>query len=113
MATQGPGDGWRVAASKAVMRSGRHFVQFFAVVEHNDLTGMLFGVIRPGWDVEGGEFGAGVDGHCFYAAGSGRRYPGHRDWKGMENSPLGDRIGLLLDLDQAACQSGRMMKSWV
>ena len=42
----------RSAASKVVMRSGRHFVQF-TVVAGDDV---LFGVIRPGWDVEGGSW---------------------------------------------------------
>ena len=40
---------WRTAASKAVMRSGRHFAQL-TVIE-GDFMG--FGVIRSGWDVEG------------------------------------------------------------
>ena len=38
------------AASKAVMRSGRHFARF-TVKQGNT---MMFGVLRPGWDVEGG-----------------------------------------------------------
>ena len=42
--------GWRAAASKAVMRSGCHFVWFTVVGGFN----MVFGVIRPGWDVDGG-----------------------------------------------------------
>jgi len=39
---------WRTAASTVRMRSGRHYAQF-TVVEGDD---MLFGVIRPHWDVE-------------------------------------------------------------
>ena len=35
------------------MRSGRHFAQFAMV--QGDWMGMMFGVVRPGWDVEGGE----------------------------------------------------------
>ena len=56
------GYGWRTAASKVAMRSGRHFAQF-TVVRGQIL---MFGVIRPGWDVEGGENAEDVDGHCFY-----------------------------------------------
>ena len=69
----------RVAASKAVMRAGRHYAQF-TVANGDD---MFFGVIRPGWDVEGGWDAEVVDGHCFYYTFSGHRYPGRNDWKGM------------------------------
>ena len=62
MATKGAEDDFRAAASKAVMRSGRHFVQF-TVVEG---TYIFFSVIRPGGDVEGGVNADEVDGHCFY-----------------------------------------------
>ena len=37
---------------------------------------MMFGVIRPGWDVEGGVDAEYVDGHCFYDTSSGSRFPG-------------------------------------
>ena len=47
------------AASTVEMRSGRHFVRF-TVMEG---TLMLFGVIRLGWDVEGGANAFNVDGH--------------------------------------------------
>ena len=43
----------RAAASTVVMRSGRHFAQFTVEVGRF----MLFGVIRPGWDVAGGRAG--------------------------------------------------------
>ena len=46
------GGGRRVTASKAVMRSGRHFAQFTVVIElrrqHIAVTDMFFGVIQPG-----------------------------------------------------------------
>jgi hypothetical protein len=79
------------------MRAGRHHVQFTAV------SGIVvfFGVIRPGWDVEGGQYAEVVDGHCFYNTGYGFRFPGCRDWEGMQHArEQGDRIGMLLDLDQ-------------
>ena len=43
-------DDFRCAASKVVMRSGRHFAQFTVMSG----SMVLFGVIRPGNDVEGG-----------------------------------------------------------
>jgi hypothetical protein len=70
---------FRTAASKAVMRAGRHYAQFTVMSGRI----MMFGVIRPGWDVEGGEDAPWEDGHC----SSGRE---------------GDRIGMLLDLDQGS-----------
>ena len=59
------------------------------------------GVVRPGWDVEGREHAHAVDDHCFYSFGTGVRFPGCRDWEGMQGArEAGDRIGLFLDLDQ-------------
>jgi hypothetical protein len=94
------GLGWRTAASKTVMRAGRHYVQF-TVVKGND---MMVGVIRPGWDVEGGGMDADrVDGHCFYYTHTGYCYPGAHDWEGVQGATgEDDRIGLLLDLDQSS-----------
>jgi hypothetical protein len=91
------GDEWRQrnAASTAVMRAGFHYAQF--TVMHG--FDMFFGVIRPGWDVEGGENAHSVDGHCFYSTHAGHHYPGRR-WEGMQGMKDGDRIGMLLDLDQ-------------
>jgi hypothetical protein len=89
----------RAAASKAVMRAGRHYVQFTVVSGYH----MLFGVIRPGWDVEGGMDADSVDGHCFYFTYDGYRYPGEHDWEGMQYAMKeGDRVGMLLDLDQSS-----------
>jgi hypothetical protein len=62
----------------------------------------MFGVIRPGWDVEGGAHALNVDGHCFYFTEDGERYPGVRGWEGMQYADEGDRIGMLLDLDQGS-----------
>ena len=92
------GDGYyRAAASKAVMRAGRHYVQF-TMASGGD---MFFGVIRPGWDVEGGQGARYVDGHCFYGTYFGHHFPGAHDWEGMQTTEEdGDRIGMLLDLDQ-------------
>jgi hypothetical protein len=97
------GDGYyRAAASKAVMRAGRHYVQF-TMASGGD---MFFGVIRPGWDVEGGQGAQHVLDHCFYDTEFGARYsPVHRflHWEGMQGAMmLADRIGMLLDLDQGS-----------
>ena len=60
-------------------------------------------MIRPGWDVEGGAGAEDVDGHCFYYTANGRRFPGDHDWEGMQAAKeQGDRIGMLLDLDQGS-----------
>eukprot|EP01046_Picozoa_sp_COSAG06_P044928 COSAG06_NODE_6132_length_3093_cov_12.694389_2_plen_283_part_00 len=93
------GNVWRQSnvASKAVMRAGRHYVQFTVVSGYS----IYFGVIRPSWDVEGGEYVHNVDGHCFYHTANGTRYPDCRNWEGKQDARKhGDRIGLLLDLDQ-------------
>ena len=44
------GGGWRTASSTVVMRSGLHFAQF--TVGQGNV--MLFGVVPPDWNVEGG-----------------------------------------------------------
>jgi hypothetical protein len=101
-------DGYRrAAASKAVMRAGRQFLQFTLVSGCSRGYGgphMFFGVIRPSWDVEGGVNAHSVDGHCFYNTHDGCRPDGWEhggwDWEGMQDAREGDRIGMLLDLDQ-------------
>jgi hypothetical protein len=90
------------AASEAVMQVGRHYAQFTVLRNVNMSFGAGLGVIRPDWDVEG-EVDAGcVPGHCFYVTDEGFHYPGARDWEGMQAAEEGDRIGLLLDLDQGS-----------
>ena len=116
MATKNANDfNFRVAASQVAMRSGRHFAQF-TVLNGDD---MFFGVIRPGWDVEGGteepdectcwpsDACIQADGHCFYQMGGpvsmgGVRSPAFIDWGGMQDAEQGHRIGMLLDLDQGS-----------
>jgi hypothetical protein len=105
-------DTWLPAASKAMMRAGHHYAQFTVVndsAQHPGLLWRLFrpqiGVLRPGWDVEGGRDAQYVDGHCFYDTHSGRRCPGRpgrQDWEGMLDAREGDRIGMLLDLDEGS-----------
>ena len=44
-----------------------------------------------------------VDGHSFYFTYSGSRYPGANVWEGKQTArEQGDRIGMLLDLDQGS-----------
>jgi hypothetical protein len=116
LATQSVTEDWRAAASTVVMRSGRHFARFTVVKGCP-----VFGVIRPGWDVEGGgtafrdrdtqtaktwpkrKTPCTVNGHCFYATYNGRRYPGSGEWEGSQSATeQGDRVGMLLDLDQGS-----------
>ena len=61
---------------------------------------MCFGVIRPTWDVEGGELPGHEPGHALCWLGSGELFPGECVWDGMEAAGEGDQIGLLLDLDR-------------
>jgi hypothetical protein len=87
----------RAAASKAVMRAGCHYAQF--TVMHG--LDMFFGVTRPGWNVQAGQIAHMVAGHCFYGTYAGWRFPGYRNWEGRQSAQKeGDRIGMLLDLDQ-------------
>ena len=61
-------------------------------------------MIRPGWDVEVGADAHLYDGHCFYYwPPSGWCLPGGIDWEGMQGAhEQGDRIGMLIDLDQGS-----------
>ena len=43
-----------------------------------------------------------VDGHCLYWTYFGRHWPGNSHWEGMQPARQGDRIGMLLDLDQGS-----------
>ena len=64
---------------------------------------MMLGVVRPGWDAEGGVNAFGVDGHCFYCTADGARWPGCHSWERIQAArEQGDRTGMLLDLDQGS-----------
>jgi hypothetical protein len=86
-------------ASKAVMRAGRHYAQFTLMSGGYNI---IVGVIRPSWNVEGGRNAPWVDSHCFHDTDDGHRYPGPHDWEGRQDALEGDRIGVLLDLDQGS-----------
>jgi hypothetical protein len=92
-----PGQSVPVATAVA-MRAGRHFARF-TVMRGED---MLFGLVRPGYDVDGGAITEDVDGHCFYDVSNGDLWPGPRSWEGQgwtEGGEEGDAIGMLLDFD--------------
>jgi hypothetical protein len=90
---------FRSTASNAVMRAGRHYAQITVASDYI----MFFGAIRPGWDVEGGQDAYTVDGHCFYDTSNGFFFPAPHDWEGRQPArEQGDRIGMLLDLDQGS-----------
>ena len=81
------------------MRSGRRFAAFTVIQGKY----MHLGVIRPGWDVEGGVDAQNVGGHCFFSTAYGERLPGWRSWEGMQTAKeQGDRIDMLFDLDQGS-----------
>ena len=99
----------RTAASKVVMRSGRHSAQF-TVVEGGYL---FFGVIRPGWDVEGGER------RCMWTAtasttrATGSAGPAAKAGRG--GTARGSRAtasACCSTSTRAACQSGRTVSGW-
>ena len=97
-ARRSAGGGFRFAASTAVMRSGRHFAQF-TVAEGADI---MLGAIRPGWDVEAGASAEDDHNHCVYYTADGSCWPDGSHWQGMQDAKEGDRIGMLLDLDQGS-----------
>ena len=100
VATRGDQGEFRAAKSRGAMRSGRHFAQFTVLKGHI----LFFGAILPRWDVQGVRAGRPQYGgmlHCFYSTRDGGRYPSGYKWKGMQEAKEeGDRIGMLLDLDQ-------------
>ena len=60
-------------------------------------------VIRPDCDVDVTSGISHKVGHCFYSTYAGVRCPGELDWEGMQEArELGDRIGMLLDLEQGS-----------
>jgi hypothetical protein len=109
-ATRG-GDGvvYRFAVSNAVMRAGLHYAQFTTTVGDSAHFGVAHWLRGPGYmrTLQLSQC------DCFYATSSGQRVVaafsadralrsnGERhEWEGMQSAQPGDRIGLLLDLDQ-------------
>ena len=53
--------------------------------------------------MEGGANAFNGEGHCFCDTDAGHRFPGGIEWQGRQAaSEQGDRIGMLLDLDQGS-----------
>lgn len=109
--------GWRMAKSRVVMRSGRHFARFTLHYGEMHSNQVFLGVIRPHYDpVEQRAAWMGSSSEsddeetnnqdsndrCFYCTGLGWHYP-YSDWEGRESAKeQGDCVGLLLDLDQGS-----------
>ena len=88
---------YTAAASKAVMRSGRHRARFTVAKMRGN---QLYGVIRATWNVEAKRAPETVAGHSLYRTNSGRRMPGDEEWKGRQSANTeGDTITMELDLD--------------
>ena len=100
----GQHQGWKTVACGREMRAGRHFVVF-----HVYGWKVMFGVIRPNWNVEAAD-AEQADGHCFYYGGTGQCFAGPGGglgWPGMAKHTncrdyKPDRIGMLLDFDQGS-----------
>lgn len=90
---------FRCAMGNVVMRRGQHFAEFTIVGGSR----LVLGVVRPDWDVHGSEQQCHhVAGHAFYSSADGRCFPGNAAWRGAQTARAGDRIGLLIDLDDGS-----------
>jgi hypothetical protein len=117
LARRSDGPGAAIASSTVVMRAGRHYAQFTLAAGARDEIDISVGVIRAGTqhrlrrDSLGDNFT--VEDDCFMETYDGSRFPsapgvdqlsshvGNRDWEGRQAAKeVGDRIGMLLDLDQ-------------
>ena len=100
------------AVSTRAMRSGRHYAEF-TLLEQT----ACFGVTRHDFDFQAEGFLYNQPGHCFFDASDGSRYPSRitlpavgsqetivvdtsGDWDGFFSPDQGDRVGMLLDIDQ-------------
>jgi hypothetical protein len=94
--------GWDggVAAGEAVMSEGKHFVQFTVLKGEY----IYLGAMSAAWDVEGGQaVEQAEEGGCFFSTNGGKCYPSGEDWEGSQPATEeGDRVGMLLDLDEGS-----------
>jgi hypothetical protein len=100
-------ENYHSAGSKVKMCAGHHYAQFTLLAG----TCVLVGAVRPGWvdrvETEHATEASEQEGHCFYDMEEGTCWPGGREWKGSQATDQpGDRIGLLLNLDQGS------MRAW-
>ena len=95
--------------SSTVMRAGRHYAVFTRECEYEH--GCMFGVVPSNWAPTAYDEGFDNDDCCFYETDTGRCRPflfdddgdeieESGDWVGIQPANRGDRIGLLLDLDE-------------
>ena len=90
---------FRCAMGDVVMQRGQHFAEFTIVGGSR----LVLGVVRPDWDAHGSEQQCHhVAGHAFYSSADGRCFPGNDAWRGAQPARTGDRIGLLIDLDDGS-----------
>ena len=90
---------FRCAMGDVVMQRGQHFAEFTIVGGSR----LVLGVVRPDWDAHGSEQQCHhVAGHAFYSSADGRCFPGNDAWRGAQPARAGDRIGLLIDLDDGS-----------
>ena len=109
VATRGATNTRRAAASTVAMRSGRHFAQFTLMEGYN----VLLGVIRPGWDVEGGQMRRSTTATASTSRPMGEAAPAVTIGRGC--SPRKSRAtasACCLTSIRAASPSGRTTRSW-
>eukprot|EP01043_Picozoa_sp_COSAG02_P072534 COSAG02_NODE_13706_length_1359_cov_0.989683_1_plen_174_part_10 len=91
--------GWDggVVASAEIMSEGKHCVEFTVIKGEY----LYLGAMAADWDVgNGSDVEQAEQGGCFYSTNGGKCYPSGEDWDGSQSAKEeGDRIGLLLDLD--------------
>ena len=106
-------DDWCTVTTDVTMRAGRHYAQFeLARGISRGAGGVMVGVVHRQLNVES-HCAQVVPGCALFYAGSGECYPhvypdrqtvvGRSTWEGMQPATHdGDRIGMLLDLDQGS-----------
>ena len=107
LATKDAHGGFHTAASKVSMRAGRHYAEITVMSG----SFMFFGVVRPGWGLEGGENAHLVAGHCFYFTASGGRYPDGYCWEGMQAYEGSDYSVTNLEIESSCIAKLRFLKS--
>eukprot|EP01043_Picozoa_sp_COSAG02_P070261 COSAG02_NODE_12371_length_1556_cov_256.960192_1_plen_319_part_00 len=101
-------DDWCTVTTDVTMRAGRHYAQFEL---SRDADGIMVGVVHRQLNVKT-DCAQVVPGCALYHAGDGDCLPhiypdrqtvvGQTKWEGMQPAKHGDRIGMLLDLDQGS-----------
>ncbi len=91
--------GWDagVVASAEIMSEGKHCVEFTVLKGEY----LYLGAMAADWDAENvSDVEQAEHGGVFYSTNGGKCYPSGEDWNGSQSAKQeGDRIGMLLDLD--------------